>query len=188
MLRHILAPIIGAKRRIMRELEKLELLESENKFIIDVNPLALFGNQKVPPRFNNTTITPRPPRENLITFQGRILPQTEPFCRASFLIEIILFKEYPFRVPVVMLLDPIYHPHARESDGHYRICGLGYDETYYPKMSLTEIIEDILRIIDSDIDIDHLWNPECYREYKNDYPTFYKKALEYTLSYGRPRY
>jgi ubiquitin-conjugating enzyme E2 D/E len=182
-------PIIGAKRRIMRELEKLELLESENKFIIDANPFAFFGNKKVPPRFNNTTITPQPSsRENLITLQGRILPQSEPFCRASFLIEITLSNEYPFKIPSVTLLDPIYHPNACESDRHYRICGLNYDKIYHPKMSLTEIIEDILRIIDRDLDIAPLLNPECYREYKNDYPIFYKKALEYTLSYGRPRF
>ncbi len=72
--------------------------------------MAAFGVNKPPPRFNNTTTTVGYSSEGIITIQGRILPKREPYCRASFLIEITLSRVYPFKPPEVIFLDPIYHP------------------------------------------------------------------------------
>jgi ubiquitin-protein ligase len=181
-------PGSALQRRIFYEIRKLERLESENKIIIDVNPLTSLGNQKVPPRFNNTTITERLDTNNILTFQARLLPQTEPYCRASFLIEIAFPSEYPFKGPKIIFLDPIYHPFVYESG---RLCcdwGFSTDASYRPTTMLTEVIEKIIHSIDNISDEFEDANGECFAEYKNDYPTFYKKALERTLSYGRPRY
>ncbi len=178
----------GVNRRIYREIRKLERLESENKIIIDVNPLISFGNEQVPPHFNNTTIIERLDATNRYTFQARILPQTEPYCQASFLIEITLPPEYPFRGPKIIFLDPIYHPSIDESG---RLCcdwGFFSDGNYKPTTMLVDVIEDLIHIIDNIPGYSKYVNGECFEEYKNDYSTFYKKALERTLSFGRPRY
>jgi ubiquitin-protein ligase len=176
------------KRRIFRELKRLERLEFKHKIIIDVHPLASFGNQKVPPRFNNATVTERLDTNNMFIFQARILPQSEPYCQASFLTEIALPPEYPFKGPKIIFLDPIYHPNIHESDKLCCDSGFHGDEGYKPTTSLVDIIENIIHFIDNIPDQSGYVNAECFQEYTNDYPTFYKKALERTLSYGRPRY
>ncbi len=121
--------------------------------------------------------------------QGRILPQTEPYCRASFLIEIALPREYPFKCPEITFLDPIYHPNVEES-GKCCCCSFGFGDpkSYKPTVALSKIITTIIEMIDSPVTRQQGHNQERLAEYHNNYETFCKKALESTLSYGRPRY
>jgi ubiquitin-conjugating enzyme E2 D/E len=191
--------ISGVRRRIFSEIRKLERLESENKIIIDINPFKSFGNGKIPPRFNNVTIIEGFPSTsiieyikaiNMFTFQARILPQTEPYCQASFLIEIVFPSEYPFKQPKIIFSDPIYHPNIYDDYSTFSSDG-GFPDDYgwyKPTTSLVEIIEKVLSFIDNIPGRANYVNKKCFKEYEKDYPTFYKKALEGTLSYGRPRY
>jgi ubiquitin-conjugating enzyme E2 T len=123
---------------------------------------------------------------NTAVIQGRILPKTEPYCHASFLIEIRLPSEYPFKEPYVTIRDPIYHPNIDESGRHCCCWGFSQYEGYTPTTLLADIIEGVIRVIDNP-DCSHSCNLQC-QEYQNDYQTFYKKALKLTLLYGRPRY
>ncbi|CAF4180257.1 unnamed protein product [Adineta steineri] len=146
---------------------------------------------KPPSRFNNSRMTKRPLRKDIMIIQGRILLQSELYCRASFLIEIALPREYPFKRPEITFLDPIYHPNISTSD-KYCDCSCDFDFTdggsYRPTTSLDGIITTIIDLIDSPFTGEESHNPERLVEYRNDYQTFCKKALECTLSYGRPRY
>jgi ubiquitin-protein ligase len=165
----------------------LEGWELQNKFILDVNPMELFSSNKPPPRFNKTTMIPRFHEKGTIVIQGRILPQTEPYCRASFLLEIKLPPGYPYKPSEIIFLDPIYHPNVDESGKNCSSWGYP-DEKFIAATTLVKIIENIIRIIDSVPDYGHSDNHQCAREHQFDYQTFYAKALERTLSYGRPRY
>jgi ubiquitin-protein ligase len=121
--------------------------------------------------------------------RGRILPQTEPYCHASFLIEITLPPQWPFKPPEVMFLDPLYHSNIDEWSRHRCDCWHNRSpDMWIPKTSLKTIIETVIRVIDDDPDSHPIRNRECLEEYRNDYQTFYKKALRFTLSFGRPRY
>jgi len=180
------------RKRVWIDVQKLKQLESENKFILDSFPWELlFDTNKPPPRFNNSRMTQRPSRQNMTIIQGRILPQTEPYCRASFLIEIVLSQEYPFKCPEVTFLDPIYHPNVAPSGACCGCsCGFGFAtaEVYKPTTSLSGIITTIIENIDSPFTSQEAHNRERLGEYRHNYQTFCKKALESTLSYGRPRY
>lgn len=176
---------IGYKR-LLAEIDRFERLETENMIIIDVNSLAPFSNKKVPPRFNNTTIAQSLDVVSGYRFQARILPQSEPYCRASFLIEIKLPPEYPFKAPDIIFLDPIYHPSV-QSSGEVCYCKKCVFDFYKPTTMLREVIEHLIHTIDNSPDRHQIRNDECFIEYQNDYQTFYNKALEFTLSYGRPR-
>jgi len=124
-----------------------------------------------------------------MTIQGRILPQTEPYCRASFLVEITLSHEYPFKEPEVLFLDPISHPHIHDWGGYCRhYSNTGSYEPYKQTTSLSDFIMGVINIIDSEPGFRYCSDPGRIAEYQRDYQTFYKKALELTLSYGRPRY
>ena len=164
----------------------LEYLEIKNKLIIDANPLTPLANRSIPPRFNNTTIPEHLYTQDAPVFQARILPQSQPYCQASFLIEIILPREYPFKHPKITFLDPMYHPRVHESGKICCGCRFCGGHGYSRIKSLVDIIEDLIYFIDNISDNFETANSECATEYTNDHPTFYRKALESTLSYGRP--
>lgn len=143
----------------------------------------------MPPRFNRTCLIPIINTENPLAIRGRILPRTEPYCHASFLIEITLPLEWPFKAPEVMFLDPLYHPNVYEWSEHrcdcWYIWKLGM---WKPTMSLKTIIEALIQLIDDCSDSRFVHNHECMEEYRNDYETFYRKASRFALSFGRSRY
>ena len=174
-------------KRLLNELRRLERLESKNKFILDVNPIAFYDGNKPPTRFHNTPFIDRFHEKDTFTFQGRILPQTEPYCRAAFPLQISIPPEHPFKPPDVTILDSIYHPHINELGKDCCCWSFKPTEPFWMRPSLTDIITVVLRLIDTGPDYDHICNCQCAEEYQNDYETFYKKALELTLSYGRPR-
>ena len=175
-------------KRLIHELLKLEQLEFKSKFILNDNQMVLSGSSKWLLRFNKTTTPQSFHVKALYVIQGRVFPQTEPYCRASFLIEIILPPEYPFGVPKLIFLDPIYHPNVDESGEH--CCGwcLANNEAWTPTTSIKELIEAAIFVIDHPTGDDHTRNRDCAIEYRNDYPTFYEKALKRVLACGRPRY
>jgi ubiquitin-protein ligase len=168
-------------------------MEFENKFILDTYSMVLFGNEKPPSRFNNTSkITATARRysgRDTIAIRGRILPQKEPYCHASFLIEITLPREYPFKPPDVTFLDPIYHPNVTDEGSLCCCCDhiVGHEE-WRPTTRLSDFIEAAIRRIDTIPSRSESVNIQCAEEYQNHYLKFYEKALRLVLSYGRPRY
>ena len=151
--------------------------------------MPFFGSNKPPARFNNMPTIQRVHSQDVFIIQGRILPKREPYCRASFLIEITLPREYPFKTPGIIFLDPIYHPNVDERGCHY--CCFEHllgNETWKPTTPLTALVEATIRTIDNISDSDQSVNHERTVEYRNDSQKFFKKALKLTLSYGRPRY
>ena len=161
-------------KRLLCEIHMLECLEWENRIIIDINPLKSSNNRPVPSRFNNTTIVKLGDENDRTKFQFRVLSQSDPYRRASFLIEI--------RSPEIRFLDAIYHPSIDES-GHFCMCA-----SYKPLTTYAEIIDYVIHTIDNIPGGHHVHNNQCFLEYQNDYSAFYRKALEFTLSYERPRY
>jgi ubiquitin-protein ligase len=147
--------------------------------------MAIFGSNKALSRSDNMAVHFY--ETNTVVIHGRILPKTEPYCRASFLIEIRLRPEYPFKELDVTIRDPIYHPNVDESGRHCCCWGFSQYEAFKPTTPLADFIEAVIRVIDNP-DCSHSCNPQCTQEYQNDYQTFYKKALKLTLLYGRPRY
>jgi ubiquitin-protein ligase len=119
--------------------------------------------------------------------RGRIFPKKDPYYLASFLIEIRLPEEYPFKVPEVIFLDPIYHPNVRKDGTHCHCCGYwnSIGDMWKPTTFLIEIIKAVINTIDNP-HFEHPQNEECANEYLNNYEKFYETALQYTLKHGRP--
>lgn len=194
MLLNILGSFcVAPEKRLLNELKKLERLEFEGKFVLHENPLASYGNRKLPPQFTNKSRRCHRcvynNEKGVITLKGRIFPNAEPYCRASFLIEIIVSQDFPFTPPDVFFLDPIYRTVDNEC---YHRCSyeniLGNEE-WRPKTLLAVFVEATIDIIDNIAKSNSL---ETYInntsvEYKRDRQTFYENALKYTLLYGRPR-
>ncbi|CAF4019717.1 unnamed protein product [Rotaria sordida] len=62
------------------------------------------------------------------------------------------------------------------------------DEEWKTTTSLMTLIEATIRIIDNPSDNHYFIHPERAVEYRNNRQTYYKKALNSMLIYGRPRY
>ncbi|UJR18864.1 hypothetical protein I4U23_021992 [Adineta vaga] len=176
-------------RRLLTELSKIEQLEAENKFILDYFSKFLLRCDEPPPRFNNTVANKRYHKKDAIIIQGRILPKTEPYCRASFLIEITLPLEYPFKIPNTVFIDPIYHPNI-DNDGYSCCCFEHFlpGETWRSTTSIATIIETVIDVIDTIPSNGRSLNIERAQEYEENRQKFYDNALNLTLTYGRPRY
>ena len=180
--------MVHGHRRMVLELSQLARLEMENKFILEQSTMGHFGLNQTPPRFNNTTVPAISCRQDSQVIRGRILPKSEPYCRASFLVQITLPPEYPFRAPELIFSDPIYHPSVDESGKHCCCWFFGNADTFNPTRNLTQLITCVLDIIDNiHPSSDHMVL-ERAAEYRSNHSRFYQKALKQTLSYGRPRY
>lgn len=116
---------------------------------------------------------------------GRIFPEKDPYCLASFRIKIKLPAEYPFKAPEVRIVDKIYHPNILENGTHCCCWLHGPDTNYRSSSSLVDVITAVLRVIDT-VEYGH-GIIEVYNEYQTHYAKFYKKARESTLTYGQPR-
>lgn len=150
--------------------------------------MEFFSNNKPPPRFNNTTTTYIESATCINIIRGRIFPQTEPYCRASFLIEIKLPRDYPFKMPIVVFLDPIYHPKVDKYGRQCSCWDVDLWDRWSPAYSLTDLVLSAIRLIDSDPGDHNCCNYEWAQQYHHNREIFYKTALHLTLSYRRPRY
>lgn len=118
---------------------------------------------------------------------GRIFPDKDPYCFASFLIEIKLPEEYPFKRPDARIVDRMYHPDVEKGGMHASHWNVDFDSSWRPTSSLVDFIKCILKVINLDSNSIHYTNTEVGIEYQNHHDQFYEKALQCTLTYGRPR-
>ena len=115
--------------------------------------------------------------------RGRIFPQIYPYCLASFLVEIKILPEFPFKIPEARILDRIYHPKVDERGDHC-CC---WEFIWRPTSQLIDFIESMISVIDN-VNLEDHGDKIRTVEYEHNYDEFYKKALRYTLDYGRPRF
>ncbi len=164
-------------KRISSEMEKLE--EVKDIFILDRGPLY-----DMPLASPGSSVASSEVAQNII-IEGRILPESEPYCQRSFRIRFTLLPDYPFSPPVLRCLDPMYHPIINTNG---KICSrlLNENHGYSITVSLSNIIKDVAQTLIS-FDGELAINVKAYIEYQNDRDEFDRKALDFTLRYGYPR-
>lgn len=153
---------------------QLKAWESEKQFILE--HWSTFSTTD--DRQTQNTVVP--------VIRGRIFPRNDPYCFASFRIEIKLPVEYPFKPPEAIILDRIYHPNIRDNGRH--CCCWGFDYSgWTPAIQLIDFIKGIIRVIDN-IDLDSHCDKTRAAEYEHNYEQFYEKALRCTIDHGQPRF
>lgn len=157
----------------MKQIVQVKESESQKKFILDY--WSLF-----------TTTNDRQSQKSVVPFiRGRILPQKDPYCLSSLLVEMKFPFGYPLKPPAVRILHPIYHPNFRENGTHF--CWEYNYITWNPHIQLTTFIEGIIQMIDN-VDVHSYCHGTRTSEYINNYEQYYEKALRCALDYGRPRF
>ncbi len=163
-------------QRLLTEITKLKEWESKKKFILEY--CSLFDTDKSLASSRNANSHSYSSTQEII--RGRIFPDKEPYCFASFLLEIQLTVEYPFKMHQATILDPIYHPNVHENGTNCACWGID-DDVWQPTNPLINVIKAILHLIDNP-KLDHACNAECAHDYCNNYEKFYDKALHLTLN------
>jgi ubiquitin-protein ligase len=167
---------------LVNDILKIKTLEFEKKFILEY--CSLFSTDKSLVTYSNKRSPPY--NTDMTVISGRILPEKDAYCFASFLIQIILPSEYPLKMSPVIFLTPIYHPTVNDDGIHYFSWRYSKSEyTWRPTRMLTDGIDAIINTIDNP-DSKYYYPQECTDEYQNNYEKFYEKALQYTLKHGRP--
>lgn len=118
----ILGPEGIQHRRLLTEIKRLKELEHEGQFMLHPYPPNYTGKNDIPPRFNNTDVSKEITRDTCCVLRGRIFPYKYPYSLGSFLIEIRLPTEFPFKRPDIVILDPIYHPNIGINGRHCEFC------------------------------------------------------------------
>lgn len=166
--------MINVSKRLRSELLRLQKWQEEKKFILDSCSVY------------STEAGRRSGTAGSFIFRGRIFPQKDPYYLASFLVEIKIPPEFPFKVPDTRILDRIYHPKVDEK-GEHCCCWESDAGVWKPHSGLTDFIKGIISVID-DVNLENHGDYDRTMEYKHNYDEFYEKALRCTLDYGRPRF
>jgi len=94
----------------------------------------------------------------------------------KWLIEIKLFKEYPFKAPEVKFIDPIFHPNISSNTGV--ICLDVIKNKWTPIFNLNIIIETLLPQLLTYPNPDSALNTMASRLYKSDIELYNQKVNE----------
>jgi ubiquitin-conjugating enzyme E2 D/E len=133
---------------------------------------------------SDTTPTFHDPSNSWVIL-GCILPTTEPYCRRSFRIKMILSYCFPLDPPEVRFLSPIYHPNVG-TNGQFSDERLNKNSRWTYTKTLVDVVKNLVQLID-DPPIDYSLSMELARLYTEDRKRFDEIALEYVLKYGCPR-
>jgi len=125
------------QQRIWTSINELNQLELERKFILEINPFAIFKKQ----RRQSYEQSP-----NSIFIHGRICLQIESCNRTLFLIEIEFLPEYPFKQPQITFLDRINNPNIDHNGKQSFRWQLSMFGSWKPTDHLVDILRKLTTI------------------------------------------
>ncbi|RXM90789.1 Ubiquitin-conjugating enzyme E2 L3 [Acipenser ruthenus] len=109
---------------------------------------------------------------NLLTWQGLLVPDTPPYDKGAFKIEINFPAEYPFKPPKITFKTKIYHPNIDEKG---QVC--------LPIISA----ENWKPATKTDQEPEHPLRADLAEELNRDPRKFTRNAEEHTRKYGEKR-
>jgi ubiquitin-protein ligase len=101
----------AVNKRLVVEVDKLQKLATNTdpssvKFIVDQSPIDAEGRP--------TNVLAAGSKDVQYIIIGRILPNSDIYRESAFQIEMKLSSMYPFVLPQVRFITPIYHPNVLE--------------------------------------------------------------------------
>ena len=121
---------------------------------------------------------------NLLTWQGLIVPDSPPYDKVAFRIEINFPAEYPFKPPKITFKTKICHPNIDEKG---QVCLPVISAENRKPATKTDHVIQSLRALVNDPQAEHpLW-ADLAEEYSKDRKKFCKNAEEFTKKYGEKR-
>lgn len=121
---------------------------------------------------------------NILLWQGLLVPDSAPFNKGAFKIEIQFPAEYPFKPPKLVFKTKIYHPNVDEKG---QIClPIVSVENWKPATKTEQVIQALVNLV-NEPEPDHPLRGDLAEEYTRDKKKFFKNAEEFTKKHGEKR-
>ncbi|EFA86646.1 hypothetical protein PPL_00447 [Heterostelium album PN500] len=112
-------------------------------------------------------------------------PESTPYHKGVFKLEIIMPMRYPFEPPKVKFITPIYHPNV---DNQGRICldtlNMPPKGVWAPSLNLLTVLSTIRLLMSEPNPYDPLMQ-DITDEFKNNHPQFLRTAEQWTKKYAK---
>ncbi|KAM9337844.1 ubiquitin-conjugating enzyme E2 L3-like [Symphorus nematophorus] len=121
---------------------------------------------------------------NVLNWQCLIVPDSAPYDKGAFRIELVFPAEYPFKPPKVTFKTKIYHPNIDEKG---QVClPIISVENWKPATRTQQVIESLISLVITP-EPEHPLRADLAEEYSKDRAKFLKNAEEYTKKHSEKR-
>jgi len=122
--------------------------------------------------------------QNMLNWQGLIVPDNPPYNKGAFKIEINFPAEYPFKPPKINFKTKIYHPNIDEKG---RVClPIILPDNWKPATKTNQVIKTLVALLNSP-EPEHPLRNDLAEEFTNDKKKFLKNAEEFTKKFSEKR-
>ncbi len=122
--------------------------------------------------------------QNILQWQGLLVPDAPPFSKGAFKIDIQFPAEYPFKPPKISFKTRIYHPNVDEKG---QVClPIVAAENWKPATKTDQVIQALVALI-NEPEPDHPLRGDLAEEYLKDKKKFMKNAEDFTKKYSEKR-
>ncbi|XP_006881924.1 PREDICTED: ubiquitin-conjugating enzyme E2 L3-like [Elephantulus edwardii] len=122
--------------------------------------------------------------ENFLRWEGLIVPNSPPYDKGAFRVEIRFPAEYPFKPPKILFKTKIYHPNIDETG---QVClPVISSENWKPATKAEQVILSLVALI-SEPEPEHPLRADLAQEYKTDREQFYRNAEDFTRMFAERR-
>ncbi|XP_030566910.1 ubiquitin-conjugating enzyme E2 L5 [Drosophila novamexicana] len=125
-----------------------------------------------------------PEKDNIYKWYALLMPNTPPYDKGAFKLEIDFPKEYPFRPPILHINTKIYHPNINERG---QVCLPILEAEHWKPTSRIEHVLQVLIATINDPQPDNPYNVEIASQFVNDPKKFYRMAEAWVDRYGEHR-
>jgi len=114
---------------------------------------------------------------NILVWSGLLVPESPPYNKGAFIIDIVFPAEYPFKPPKVSFRTKIYHPNVDEKG---QVClPIVSAENWKPATKTDQVIQALVALI-NDPEPEHPLRADLAEEYTRDKKKFMKNAEDFT--------
>lgn len=121
---------------------------------------------------------------NILNWKGLIIPESAPYNKGAFKIEIVFPAEYPFKPPKITFKTKIYHPNIDEKG---QVClPIISPENWKPATKTDQVVQALVALV-NDPEPEHPLRADLAEEYTKDRKKFMKNAEDYTKKHAEKR-
>eukprot|EP00095_Tigriopus_kingsejongensis_P006945 maker-scaffold1282_size50771-snap-gene-0.19 protein:Tk06945 transcript:maker-scaffold1282_size50771-snap-gene-0.19-mRNA-1 annotation:"ubiquitin-conjugating enzyme e2 l3" len=122
--------------------------------------------------------------QNILQWQGMLVPDSPPYSKGAFKIDIQFPAEYPFKPPKISFKTRIYHPNVDEKG---QVClPIVSAENWKPATKTDQVIQALVSLI-NEPEPDHPLRGDLAEEYLKDRKKFMKNAEDFTKKHSEKR-
>uniref|UniRef100_A0A2P2I1I8 Ubiquitin-conjugating enzyme E2-18 kDa n=1 Tax=Hirondellea gigas TaxID=1518452 RepID=A0A2P2I1I8_9CRUS len=121
---------------------------------------------------------------NILQWQGLIVPESVPYNKGAFRIEVVFPAEYPFKPPKLTFKTKIYHPNIDEKG---QVClPIISAENWKPATKTDQVIDSLVQLV-NEPEPEHPLRADLAEEYTKDRKKFIKNAEDFTKKNSEKR-